>query len=399
MSYHLRIHDRRQVQAGPAPGERRPLLAPERRLRTTGRADDERTATDFLRDGCDRRRPRGQARAAGPARQAGPVRPALRARRLRRGFVVNIKGRKSHRICEQALQVLLNLDHRGACGCEANTGDGAGILMQMPHAFLRGVLPQGAHPAARGRASTASAWSSCRADPTMRRRLRAAVRADRAAEGQTRARLAHRADRQRACSARPRASGEPFMRQVFIGRSPTIADEHGLRAQAVRHPQARRATRSARRRSPAREHFYIASLSCKTLVYKGMLTADAAATSSTPTCPTRRWRRRWRWSTRASAPTPSRAGTAPTPTATSPTTARSTRCAATSTGCTPAQALFESDAVRRRPARRSCPIINPDGSDSAMFDNALELLVPGRPLAAARGDDDDPGAVVEPRDA
>src|SRR6266545_5049554 len=53
------------------------------------------------------------------------------------GFVVNVKGRKSHAIIEQALQVLLNLDHRGACGCEANTGDGAGILLQMPHEFLK----------------------------------------------------------------------------------------------------------------------------------------------------------------------------------------------------------------------------------------------------------------------
>src|SRR6266567_2026183 len=53
------------------------------------------------------------------------------------GFVVNIKGKKSHAIIEQALQVLLNLNHRGACGCEANTGDGAGMLIQMPHAFLQ----------------------------------------------------------------------------------------------------------------------------------------------------------------------------------------------------------------------------------------------------------------------
>ena len=53
------------------------------------------------------------------------------------GFVVNIKGRKSHAIIQQALEVLLNLDHRGACGCEANTGDGAGILIQPPHRFLK----------------------------------------------------------------------------------------------------------------------------------------------------------------------------------------------------------------------------------------------------------------------
>src|SRR5215469_12461917 len=55
------------------------------------------------------------------------------------GFVVNVKGKKSHEIIEQALTVLLNLDHRGACGCEVNTGDGAGILMQMPHSFLKKV--------------------------------------------------------------------------------------------------------------------------------------------------------------------------------------------------------------------------------------------------------------------
>src|SRR5947209_18283287 len=52
------------------------------------------------------------------------------------GFVVNIKGEKSHEIVDQALSVLQNLDHRGACGCEENTGDGAGILMQIPHRFF-----------------------------------------------------------------------------------------------------------------------------------------------------------------------------------------------------------------------------------------------------------------------
>src|ERR1044071_3772550 len=52
------------------------------------------------------------------------------------GFVVHMKGVKSHTIVRQALQILVNLDHRGACGCEANTGDGAGILMQMPHEFF-----------------------------------------------------------------------------------------------------------------------------------------------------------------------------------------------------------------------------------------------------------------------
>src|SRR6478736_7550819 len=58
------------------------------------------------------------------------------------GFVANIKGQKSHSIIRQGIQVLLNLDHRGACGCEANTGDGAGILIQPPHDFLKLVAKE-----------------------------------------------------------------------------------------------------------------------------------------------------------------------------------------------------------------------------------------------------------------
>src|SRR6478735_8521140 len=57
------------------------------------------------------------------------------------GFVVNIKGRKSHEIIRQALTILINLRHRGACGCEYNTGDGAGILLQMPDKFFRKAAP------------------------------------------------------------------------------------------------------------------------------------------------------------------------------------------------------------------------------------------------------------------
>src|SRR5262245_41141880 len=52
------------------------------------------------------------------------------------GFVADIKSRKSHDILEKALRILVNLEHRGACGCEKNTGDGAGVLLQIPHAFL-----------------------------------------------------------------------------------------------------------------------------------------------------------------------------------------------------------------------------------------------------------------------
>src|SRR5579875_2898544 len=52
------------------------------------------------------------------------------------GFVANIEGRKSHEIITKGIQILINLTHRGACGCDPETGDGAGILIQIPHAFF-----------------------------------------------------------------------------------------------------------------------------------------------------------------------------------------------------------------------------------------------------------------------
>src|SRR5579871_2857099 len=55
------------------------------------------------------------------------------------GFVAHVKNARSHDIVAKAVRVLLNLEHRGACGCETNTGDGAGILLQTPHRFLQKV--------------------------------------------------------------------------------------------------------------------------------------------------------------------------------------------------------------------------------------------------------------------
>src|SRR6202012_1889384 len=53
------------------------------------------------------------------------------------GFIANIKGRKSHQIVSDALNILCNLEHRGAVGADPRAGDGAGILVQIPHAFFK----------------------------------------------------------------------------------------------------------------------------------------------------------------------------------------------------------------------------------------------------------------------
>src|ERR1700722_314301 len=76
-------------------------------------------------------------RTLGPPPKQGLYDPAFEHDACGVGFVVDVKGRKSHQILQQAIQVLTNLDHRGASGSEANTGDGAGVLLQMPHEFLK----------------------------------------------------------------------------------------------------------------------------------------------------------------------------------------------------------------------------------------------------------------------
>ena len=53
------------------------------------------------------------------------------------GLIVDMKGRRSHEIVQGALEICVNLDHRGGCGCDPITGDGAGIFIQLPDKFLR----------------------------------------------------------------------------------------------------------------------------------------------------------------------------------------------------------------------------------------------------------------------
>ncbi len=77
-------------------------------------------------------------------------------------MVARLDNEPSHDVVIRALEALDNLEHRGAEGADVNTGDGAGILVQIPDAFLRGGLPV---RAARRPAPTASASASCRATP------------------------------------------------------------------------------------------------------------------------------------------------------------------------------------------------------------------------------------------
>src|SRR6187200_82018 len=78
----------------------------------------------------------------GPPPKQGLYDPAFEHDSCGVGFVAHIKGKRSHQILIDAEEVLRNMDHRGACGCEPNTGDGAGILTALPHEFLQRVVKQ-----------------------------------------------------------------------------------------------------------------------------------------------------------------------------------------------------------------------------------------------------------------
>src|SRR4029077_3697161 len=189
------------------------------------------------------------------------------------GFVVHIKGHRSHAIVRQALQVLMNLRHRGACGCEANTGDGAGILLQVPDRFFRKVTPF-ALPA-EGEYGVGLVFLPREADhrETVEHLIDRLV----AEEGQHLLgwRYVPTDDREVGPSA---VAVEPVIRQLFIGCDRGLAGADARvrfeRKLYVIRKRFERAVDALPLPDQAKACSYVVSLSCNTLIYKGMLTAD-----------------------------------------------------------------------------------------------------------------------------
>jgi len=182
------------------------------------------------------------------------------------GFVCQMKGKRSHSIVGQALTILVNLDHRGACGCETNTGDGAGILMQVPHGFLKKVaasenitLPEAGHY------GVGMVYSS--PDPAEQAASAAEFEKIVTEEGQTVLGWRDLPTDNSSLGNTAKAS-EPFMRQVFIARSAACASDQDFE----RKLYIIRKRSHNQIRTPGLDSFwYTASLSCRTIIYKGML--------------------------------------------------------------------------------------------------------------------------------
>ncbi len=319
-----------------------------------------------------------------PAGQARPGKQGLYDPRFEHdacgvGFVAHIKGVKSHRIVEQAIQVLKNLDHRGACGAEVNPGDGAGILMQMPHAFneevcrkARITLPPAGH--------YGSGIIFLPRNPTIRRQVEQKFEQVVQSEGQHvlgwRTVPTHNGmlgETARSC--------EPFMRQVFIQRSADITDE--LDFERKLYVIRKRAYSDIRTSTLAgAESWYVVSLSCRTIVFKGMLlttqldqyfpdlhnpameSALALVHSrfSTNTFPS--WDRAHPYRYIAH-------------------NGEINTVRGNANWMHAREARFEAE-LFGEDIKKIRPIINPNGSDSGMFDNTLELLyLSGRSLPHA----------------
>ncbi|MBL0270213.1 MAG: glutamate synthase large subunit [Chitinophagaceae bacterium] len=186
------------------------------------------------------------------------------------GFVANIKGHKSHQHISDALTVLENMEHRGACGCEQNTGDGAGIMIQTPHEFFFDeCLKLGVHLPSFGRYAAGMVFFPKEI------RLREECRDifNRSAEKLGLEILAFRKVPVNTAGIGPTAlSVEPEMEQVFIACPDHInnPDDFERKLFILRNYTTHLINSTVRKDEIG---FYIASLSYKTIVYKGQLTS------------------------------------------------------------------------------------------------------------------------------
>ncbi|MBX3432002.1 MAG: glutamate synthase subunit alpha [Pirellulales bacterium] len=190
------------------------------------------------------------------------------------GFVAHIKGERSHQILLDAEEVLRTMDHRGACGCEANTGDGSGILTALPHEFLAKVAkadlgielpPPGAYAA--GNVFLPK-------DAAERAKCKATVEEIVAAQGQRL--LGWRpmpTDLAGADLGPTAAAAEPVHEQLFIAAALGCTGDAFERQVYLIRKQASNRLRTDESLKQAKL-FYVCSLSTKVIIYKGMLTTE-----------------------------------------------------------------------------------------------------------------------------
>ncbi len=189
------------------------------------------------------------------------------------GFVANIEGRKSHDIIAKGIQILINLTHRGACGCDPQTGDGAGVLIQIPHAFFQRECSElGFQLPAAGEYGVGMVFL-----PVNRQeRVLCEGILEKILKEEGLSVLGWRDTPIDANSiGRLARSTQPYIEQIFIGRAPGM-DQCALERKLY---VARKRAEAEIAESDMKEKgfFYVPSMSCRTIVYKGLLLAPQIA--------------------------------------------------------------------------------------------------------------------------
>jgi glutamate synthase (NADPH/NADH) large chain len=191
------------------------------------------------------------------------------------GFIAHIKGQKSHAIVRNGLQILANLTHRGATGYDPKLGDGAGILIQMPDAFMRketaklGITLPAAGDYAAGTVFLPQSQNGRIACESVVARI---------VNEEAQVLLGWRdVPRDNSNIANAAREVEPVMRQAFIGRGVNTPDQNAFeRKLFVIRKRIEHAVRALKLEDSSQ--FYIPSLSSRTIVYKGMLLANEVGT-------------------------------------------------------------------------------------------------------------------------
>ncbi|MFB4163351.1 glutamate synthase large subunit [Alteribacillus sp. JSM 102045] len=186
------------------------------------------------------------------------------------GFLANIKGKRSHDIVKKALDILVNLEHRGGQGDEPNTGDGAGILLQLPHRFFKNNEKQlGFEIPQEGFYGVGMVFLP--SDDQKRQQCEKEIAQVIEEEGQTV--LGWReVPVDDSMIGKAALKTKPAVYQVFIGRNEKVAsrEEFERKLYVIR----KRAEHEAGNNLENGDSFYFASLSSRTIVYKGMLTTE-----------------------------------------------------------------------------------------------------------------------------
>ena len=189
------------------------------------------------------------------------------------GFVASVRGDKSHDIVMKGIQVLVNLAHRGACGCDPETGDGAGLLIQIPHKFfarecssLGFSLPNPGEYGVGMVFLPVEKYQRLQCEGILERIAREEGLTvlgwrDTPVEGDAIGRVARHS--------------QPYIEQIFIGRAPGMLEDAFERKLYVVRKRAELEISDSEIED--KEMFYLPSLSCRTIVYKGLLLATQLA--------------------------------------------------------------------------------------------------------------------------